>query len=422
MKTHVEHPDHVLVSNHEHTQSLDHEEHVMITPQRPLIDFNSLAKQQQLLSPPIHTQKTQVLPLTAYLPDVGRTAGPMPGVITHPSAAASTAAGYGPVPFSYQAYNEGGSSHNRSTNTAAAGAGVPVGLAPGTYPDTASSMPSRGGMSLGLAPGTAGGVPPNILPLGSSSVPALSSAPASLDAPSKQTYAPYSMIAPALPVDGQFAALPPPLAPSVSSKSTHSYFDNMKGTSALPPPPPPPNRSQSFPAAYQTHKPLAASYLLPVQQPLPQYTAHPGSLIPNIELQKYPDMTSMINSNSNVAVSLVESTFVDHKVCSVCGKRISRDMSRHMRIHQTVSRFHCKFPKDVCSHKSGKFNRPYDYKKHLLNRHFKFDDPEIKKLHNLNDKLDYLGTCPCGARYVSKDWLENHVLTEDESKKCPLID
>lgn len=421
MKKHVDHLDHALASDHEHIQPPDHEEHVMKTPQRPLMDFNSLVKQQQLLIPQAHIQKVQHLPSAGYLPEAGRATIPMPSVITHPSAAASTTAGYGPPPVPYQAFNEGGSNRNRNSDTAAAGAGVPIGLAPGTYPDTASGMPSHGGISLGLAPGATVGVPPNILPIGNSNVPALSSAPARLDASSKQTYAPYNMIAPALLVDGQFTAFPPPLTPSISGKST-SYFDTMTVTGTFPPPPPPPNRSQSFPAAYQTHKPLAATYLLPVQRPLPQYAAHPGTLVPNIELQKYPDVTSMINSNSNVAVSLVESTFVDHKVCSVCGKRISRDMSRHMRIHQSVSRFHCKFPKDACSHKSGKFNRLYDYKKHLLNRHFKFDDPEIKKLHNLNDKLDFLGTCPCGIRYVSKDWLENHVLTEDPKKKCPLID
>lgn len=139
-------------------------------------------------------------------------------------------------------------------------------------------------------------------------------------------------------------------------------------------------------------------------------------------VQQYPDMTTLVNSNSNIVVPLVESTFVDHRMCTICGKRITRDMSRHMRTHQSVSRFTCKFPKIQCRHKSGKFNRPYDYKKHLLNRHFKFDNPEIRKLHNLSDKLDHWGTCPCGIRSSGKDWLDLHILVENNDKKCPFLE
>lgn len=138
--------------------------------------------------------------------------------------------------------------------------------------------------------------------------------------------------------------------------------------------------------------------------------------------QQYPDMTTMVNSNSSMVVPMVESTFVDHRFCNVCGKRITRDMSRHMRTHQSISRFTCKFPKNQCRHKSGRFNRPYDYKKHLLNRHFKFDVGEIKKLHNLSDKLDHWGTCVCGVRFIGKDWLNDHILTDDVNKKCPFIE
>lgn len=136
--------------------------------------------------------------------------------------------------------------------------------------------------------------------------------------------------------------------------------------------------------------------------------------------QVHSGMTSLINSNSNVVVPLVELAFVDQHVCNVCGRRITRDMTRHMRTHQTVARFTCKFPKSQCRHKTGRFNRPYDYKKHLLNRHFRFDHPEIKKLHNLSDKLDHWGTCPCGLRFVAKEWLDGHILTEDGGAKCHL--
>ncbi|EMG45730.1 hypothetical protein G210_4062 [Candida maltosa Xu316] len=142
----------------------------------------------------------------------------------------------------------------------------------------------------------------------------------------------------------------------------------------------------------------------------------------NIDVNQYPDMTTLVNSNANIVVPMVENRFVDHKVCSICGKRITRDMSRHMRTHQTESRFNCKFPKNQCRHKSGRFNRPYDFKKHLLNRHFKFDDPSIKRLHNLSDKLNHWGTCPCGLRFSGRDWLDEHILTEDPNKKCPFIE
>ncbi|RCK58058.1 hypothetical protein Cantr_06938 [Candida viswanathii] len=142
----------------------------------------------------------------------------------------------------------------------------------------------------------------------------------------------------------------------------------------------------------------------------------------HIDVNQYPDMTTLVNSNAHIVVPLVEHRFVDNKVCTICGKKITRDMSRHMRTHQTELRFNCKFPKNQCRHKLGKFNRPYDFKKHLLNRHFKFDDPSIKRLHNLSDKLNHWGTCPCGLRFLGKDWLDDHILTDDPTRKCPFIE
>mmetsp|Transcript_2192 Transcript_2192/g.2401 ORF Transcript_2192/g.2401 Transcript_2192/m.2401 type:complete len:292 (-) Transcript_2192:934-1809(-) len=165
-------------------------------------------------------------------------------------------------------------------------------------------------------------------------------------------------------------------------------------------------------------------YSLPDMVPLyPQEEAQKPIVEPSItNPQRYPDMTTLINSNTSIKVPLVESAFVDHKTCSVCGKKISRDMLRHMRTHQTVARFRCNFPKIRCNHKSRRFNRPYDHKKHLLNRHFKFDVPAVKKLHNLNDKLGHSGTCPCGQRFIAKEWLEKHILTNDLDHKCPLVE
>lgn len=160
---------------------------------------------------------------------------------------------------------------------------------------------------------------------------------------------------------------------------------------------------------------------LPTLKPHHQY--HPHQLQQPMDVAKYPDMTSFVNSNINsIPIPLVEARFVDHRVCEICGKRITRDMSRHMRTHQSESRFTCEFPKQQCRHKLGKFNRPYDYKKHLLNRHYNFDDPEVKKLHNLSDKLPHWGTCPCGLRFTGEDWLEEHILTSDLTKRCPILD
>lgn len=106
-------------------------------------------------------------------------------------------------------------------------------------------------------------------------------------------------------------------------------------------------------------------------------------------------------------------------VCTICDRYISRDFSRHMRIHDEIGRFRCVFP-NSCNHRSGKFNRPYDYKKHLLNMHFKFDNPKAKAAPNLTEKLLVWGSCmACGLQFIGNDWLEQHVLTSDICKRCP---
>lgn len=106
-------------------------------------------------------------------------------------------------------------------------------------------------------------------------------------------------------------------------------------------------------------------------------------------------------------------------VCSICDKYIVRDFSRHLRIHDEVGRFRCIFPPIYCKHKSRKFNRPYDYKKHLLNVHFKFEDSAARLAPNLTEKLQIKGQCSaCGERFVANDWLEQHILTTDLTMKC----
>lgn len=111
---------------------------------------------------------------------------------------------------------------------------------------------------------------------------------------------------------------------------------------------------------------------------------------------------------------------VKGSACTVCKRFISRDMSRHMRIHDEHGRFRCVFSRETCKHRSGKFNRPYDYKKHLLNMHFKFDDPSMKLAPNLTGKLLVPGECvSCHQKFFGNDWLENHVLTTNVALLCP---
>ncbi|KAH3669617.1 hypothetical protein OGATHE_002429 [Ogataea polymorpha] len=98
--------------------------------------------------------------------------------------------------------------------------------------------------------------------------------------------------------------------------------------------------------------------------------------------------------------------------CPVCRKHITRDMSRHLRTHEPVSRFKCVYPREMCIHKTGQFNRPYDFKKHLLNCHFEFDDRNTKKLHNLSDKLPHTGRCHCGLKCTAEFWLDSHILPD----------
>lgn len=106
-------------------------------------------------------------------------------------------------------------------------------------------------------------------------------------------------------------------------------------------------------------------------------------------------------------------------ICPICEKHISRDFTRHSRIHNEVGRFQCVFPRNDCSHKSGKFNRPYDYKKHLLNVHFTFEDPKTRLAPNLKEKLLVRGHCnACGQHFTGNDWLNDHVLNTDKSKRC----
>lgn len=148
-----------------------------------------------------------------------------------------------------------------------------------------------------------------------------------------------------------------------------------------------------------------------------------------VPTQSHLERPTFERTDSSQSVSSVSSLGSSKKkrvqkgaVCTICDKYISRDLTRHLRIHDEVGRFQCVYPRHMCNHKTGKFNRPYDYKKHLLHVHFKFDDPNGKSSHKLTDKLPLTGNClACGARYSASDWIDRHVLTKDLSQKCPYL-
>jgi hypothetical protein len=106
--------------------------------------------------------------------------------------------------------------------------------------------------------------------------------------------------------------------------------------------------------------------------------------------------------------------------CKVCGRLVARDIARHMRIHDEVARFHCIYPRSHCLHRSGNFNRQYDFKKHLLHAHFLLLDHNVKRINSLGEKMKHEGVCPCGGRMKAEEWLA-HILTKDASGRyiCP---
>lgn len=211
-------------------------------------------------------------------------------------------------------------------------------------------------------------------------------------------------------------------------------FNSGSGLGGTPVETPPSNptslnpSSSLLPLNFLASNPLLVSQLLLPNMTLASAPSSRGSYTPgwympyqmeDEEVYRYPDVTTLVNSNSNYVPPLVELTFVDLMVCTVCGKRIARDMTRHMRTHQEVKRLVCLFPRKLCRHKLGKFNRLYELKKHLLNNHFVFDLAQVKRAYNLRDKLASWGSCACGRRFQLDDWLDNHILG---GERCPLLE
>lgn len=125
-------------------------------------------------------------------------------------------------------------------------------------------------------------------------------------------------------------------------------------------------------------------------------------------------------SSSSVTTPGTNQTMEKKYQCQICGKYFRRDLPRHLRTHLEITRFECPFPREICPHKQGQFNRPYDFKKHLLHGHFVFDDQKkVKSFRDLHAKLSYTGTCRCGLRFQAGEWLDEHVL--DGKNRCPYL-
>lgn len=135
----------------------------------------------------------------------------------------------------------------------------------------------------------------------------------------------------------------------------------------------------------------------------------------------YGETNSSFNASNDDSSSIVSVTGEKKKYqCQICGKYFKRDLPRHLRTHQEVARFVCPYPRDNCPHKRGQFNRPYDFKKHLLHGHFVFDDQKtVRSFRDLKSKLHHYGTCVCGLRFEAGQWLDQHVLGGDNL--CPYL-
>lgn len=137
--------------------------------------------------------------------------------------------------------------------------------------------------------------------------------------------------------------------------------------------------------------------------------------------QSYPDITSYINSNPNALLPAVESVFDDQTTCRICGRSNFMNLKRHLKIHGQIPKYICKFPKNICGYKNNSYIRLFDFKRHLINKHFRFKDKMVRKLITFTEKFEYPGECPCGYECIAQDWLNDHIMTEDELKRCPLF-
>lgn len=175
-----------------------------------------------------------------------------------------------------------------------------------------------------------------------------------------------------------------------------------------------PNR-EIYGSQLQSQKPLPASKIpnYSIEEPLQSYS--------NMDHQSYTDITSYVNSNPKALAPEVIAYFDDQVTCRICGRSNFINLKRHLKIHEQSQKYKCRFPKSVCNYKTNSYNRSFDFKRHLINKHFILDDKKAKKLPSLSAKFHLRGKCPCGFETTVKEWLYNHILTENESDRCFLF-
>lgn len=161
---------------------------------------------------------------------------------------------------------------------------------------------------------------------------------------------------------------------------------------------------------------VAANFTHPSNYPGQSINFPTQTHLPDDHVSAYPDFTTYLNNNPNQPAPTVDAVFMDQITCPTCGRNNFKSLKRHIKIHQSTPRFRCRFPRLICSFKINTYNRAFDFKRHLTNKHFKFDNPEAKRRPGLTSKLECVGSCPCGRRSTARDWLEVHVLGE----KCEL--
>lgn len=244
------------------------------------------------------------------------------------------------------------------------------------------------------------------------------------------TYPAVHSGAPPLPPTATYYTYPAPpvyerssTAPSMMTQQMYSPIHVVQSEPQPQPQAQPQPQPQAQPQPQQYHYSLSPQQQIqlspvPIQvQSFPQTGVEYPTLYQLQTIPQYPQ----ILEGQPYQIQIEFPRYVRGQKCPRCGRHIVNDIARHMRIHEPVSRFKCIYPRQQCSHRSGYFNRRYDFHKHLLHSHFKFDDPDVKKLVSVNDKMKYIGACKCGMKMTGREFLNNHIMIKDAQGKylCP---
>lgn len=225
----------------------------------------------------------------------------------------------------------------------------------------------------------------------------------------------------------------------------YNYYHDDQAVAGQPAPRPPPPATQPPPQDVRDppalqYSPLMAPtnqtfmgvypqqtaqvhYSPPAPPPAPPVVSQPPPPAPvTSTLEAYPDLTTYVNMNPNAQVPVVDLVFNDQTTCHICGRLNFMNLKRHLKIHETTPRFKCRFPKLVCNFKTNLYNRSFDFKRHLINKHFKFDVRQVRRITQLLEKMTHPGTCPCRWHGVGKEWLNERILVdENDLRRCPLF-